>query len=311
MALTLEQKQLRRTGITATDAAALVFSPFRTIYDIYLDKIGEIEAEEEGKDRNRLAQTIERELIDMMGEKYGLDVKPGCTVVHPTEKWIIATPDNFLVEDTAEGFNTVGVGEVKNVGTWMQLRDWQAGPPAYTKVQNLWAQIAAIVKRGVIGAAMGGTQPEFYENNYEAKAAEAMQELGYNLWHKHVLPRNPPKPDGSESAARMVRALYPVDCGEVRDATDEECLMIARYARLGGLISKLEDKREALGNQLRLAIGECSGLEIDGYTCSYKLTDGGRVAWKKVAEAAKADQKTIEKFSKPSRRLLVSKKGAA
>ncbi len=310
MALTLEQKQLRRTGITATDAAALVYSPFRTIYDIYLDKIGEIEAEEAPNDTYELAATVEQKLIEMMGQRYNLDVKPGRTVVHPTEKWILGTPDCFFIEEVDGSFETVAVGEAKNVGA-DKVHEWYGGgAPNYVKVQNIWQQIPACVKRGYIGAALGGTHPKFYENT-DAKAAEAMQELGYNFWHKHVLPRNPPKPDGSESAARMVRALYPVDSGEVRDATPDEALQIVQYCKLAEELKRLEEQREAIGNQLRLSIGEYSALLIDGFTCSYRAPEGGSVSWKKIVETAKVDPKTIEKFTKPAaRRLLVSRRAA-
>lgn len=93
MPLSEEQKALRRTGIGSSDVAALVgVSPFRTAFDVYLDKVEGFESEP--TEWQEIGDVLEPAILTLHQRRTKPDrvEQPG-TLIHPKHRWALDTPD--------------------------------------------------------------------------------------------------------------------------------------------------------------------------------------------------------------------------
>src|SRR6478736_4947977 len=114
--LTPAQLKLRRTMVTATNAVVICgFSPSkkRTLLTEYLEKTDGVDANAEAFEYDDYDGEIEPFAVSVghhneplgvatVGREYGVLVAPGDTIRHPSEAWIGATPDAFIVERPAK-----------------------------------------------------------------------------------------------------------------------------------------------------------------------------------------------------------------
>ena len=200
--------ELRRQGITATDAATIMgVSPWDSPFALWHRKAGNL-PEVPDNDRFRLARYLEEYVWDRWREvntRYGYD--DGGLF---RDGWRLATPDYLAWTYDADSL-ALPV-ECKTVASW---DGWTADTvPAHVRVQVLWQCAVLDVPVGHV-AALHRQSGEFrsYVLDFrmdDGAGVEAGEIAGTcERFHQSLVDRTPPPVDGAEATTAALRALHP------------------------------------------------------------------------------------------------------
>jgi putative phage-type endonuclease len=303
--LTAEQIELRRTGVTATDAAIIagVYPYGRTVHDVYLEKLGAADAVTQTP-AMALGHRLEPVALALLAEEFGLTIRPGKTEKHPIQTWCIASPDGDVLEN--DGKDRVAVAEAKAVGLRMAARWGESGDPETipdeVRVQVAWQMIVTRTPRAHVVALLG-TEARFYELQHDEDLAGALLEMGDTFYRDHILARVPPEVDGSEASARMVRGLFRrARLGLIKAPVEAEGL-VRDYLRARSLLDDAERAKTAAQAKLCALIGEAEGIEAPGFVATWKAR-AGSPDWKALAEKLGATKALAEEYRRDGARVL-------
>ena len=262
--MTPEQREARRSSLGASEIAAVAgIDPFRGPWDIWAEKMGfDIAEPVAGSDMGHL---FERPLLEYYSRQTGVALTYPETMIHPLHKWVSATPD---------GLASDRVVQVKVVGANMAHK-WDAGVPEYVVCQVQWEMLVTRRPLAVVVACVGGTDYRVLDVPADTELQETLLDLGRTFWDGHVLTGAPPDPDASEACRRAVAARYRKVSSDMLPASRELIEMAREHKALGKQIGGLEKQREAIGNALRLAIGERAGFEWESGRCTWAPDKNG------------------------------------
>src|SRR5690606_32623333 len=170
-------------------------------------------------------------------------------------------------------------------------------------------QLAVTGKQAAdVAVLLGGQQLEVYRIERDELLIKHLIELERQFWH-YVETDTPPPADGSESAERALRLLYPEDDGEELDLSQDPALNEAFFnlKQVRHTQAELNQRESELKQQLQQAIGSASKA----------VFADGSVTWRKSRDSVGVDTtalltnhpelKTRYQISKPgSRRFLVN-----
>ena len=244
-------------------AAVCGLDPFRGVWDVWADKMGlDIRQQFAEADMGHL---FERPLLEHYSRTTGVVLTYPETMIHPLHKWVSATPD---------GMASDRVVQVKVVGANMAYK-WDAGVPEYVVCQVQWEMFVTGLPLAVVVACIGGTDYRALDVVADSEIQETLLDLGRTFWEGHVLTGAPPDPDASEACRKALSARHRKHSAELVPATRELVEIAREHKRLGKQAKGLEEERDALGNTLRLAIGDRSGFEWEDGRCSWTTDKSG------------------------------------
>ena len=197
---------MRQFGLGGSDiGAALGFCQYRTPLDVYLEKVGEAGPKEESY-RMFWGTHQEPFILKVLEERPDFFVpetfKPTTlrtdfgTMVHPTEPWVLATPDGkALVDSKRHVLLECKTASVKKAEGWGDAGS--SDVPAKFIAQGLWT---AMVMRACgypieeiwVLALFGNREPQRFVIPWDEGRAEWLLEQGRLFWNNHVLKLNPP-----------------------------------------------------------------------------------------------------------------------
>ena len=262
--MTPEQREARRSSLGASEIAAVAgIDPFRGAWDVWAEKMGlDIAEPVAGSDMGHL---FERPLLEYYSRQTGIALTYPETMRSPFESWMSATPDGLAADR---------VVQVKVVGKDMAYK-WDNGVPEYVVCQVQWEMIVTRRPLATVVACVGGTDYRALDIVADSEIQQSLFEIGREFWESHVLTGAPPEPDASEACRKALSARYRKLSGEMVPATRELIDLAYQHKRLGKQARALEAEREAIGNTLRLAIGDSSGFEWEDGRCTWKPDKNG------------------------------------
>lgn len=262
--LTAEQIAARRHTLGASEIAAVCgLDPFRGVWDVWADKMGlDIRQQFAEADMGHL---FERPLLEHYSRTTGVVLTYPETMIHPLHKWVSATPDG-LARDR--------VAQCKIVGMNMAHK-WDAGVPEYVVCQVQWEMFVTELPLAVVVACVGGTDYRALDVPEDKEIQQSLFDLGREFWEQHVLTGVPPDPDASEACRKALSARHRRVSADMIPASRELVEMACEYKALSNRIKGLEAEQDALGNALRLAIGERSGFVFEGGRCTWQQDKNG------------------------------------
>lgn len=264
MSLTPEQIAQRRHTLGASEIAAVCgLDPFRGPWDVWADKMGlDIRQPFAEADMGHL---FERPLLEHYSRTTGVSLTYPETMFHPLHKWVSATPD---------GLASDRVVQVKVVGAQMAHK-WDGGVPEYAVCQVQWEMFVTELPLAVVVACVGGTDYRALDVPADIELQETLLYRGREFWEQHVLTGVPPDPDASEACRKALSARHLRVSADMIPASRELVEMACEYKALSNRIKGLEAEQDALGNALRLAIGERSGFVFEGGRCTWQQDKNG------------------------------------
>ncbi|EKS69107.1 GP47 [Burkholderia sp. SJ98] len=300
--------EVRKSGIGGSDAAAAVgLSPYQSMLELWLVKTGR-DANLPKPDPDDTTEPVywgtilEPIVAASYTKQTGNRVRRVNAVLqHPTVPWMLANVDREVL-----GNRDVQLLECKTAGEF-GTRLWRDGVPEYVTLQ-VQHQLAVSGKQAAdVAVLLCGQKLDVHRIERDDALIARLIELEAAFW-RYVEADTPPPADGSESADRSLRCLYPGTGGTV-DFTDDRRLSSA-FADLVAVRAEIES-RQSLEAQLKQIIqqsmGEADRAHFETGSVSFKRSRDGSGVDLKGLLADHPEVATRYAITKPgSRRFLVS-----
>lgn len=274
-----EAQQRERTGyLGASDVAVIAgVSPWKTPFELYLEKIGELDPEvrqsTSDRDRRERGHRLEDVALDWDAELRGLSIERiRRDVVHPRMPFVVVHPD----ARAKPWRSTRKLLEAKT-----SARKWDEIPQhVEAQVQMQMAATGADVVDVVVLGFDGPPTPWPVERNDELIGG--LEELAAAFWSR-VERRDPPPLDGSRAASHWLDRLFREGPEQVADPSQADALV--RLLDIRDEVKRLEAEDDAIVNALKFSMAGGSRMYARGVGKVVWTAPGERrtVAWKEVA----------------------------
>ncbi|MFM0753634.1 YqaJ viral recombinase family nuclease [Paraburkholderia strydomiana] len=262
---------VRKNGIGGSDAAAAVgLSPYMSPLELWLIKTGR-DANLPRSDPHDMTEPVywgtllEPIVAASYTKRTGNRVRRVNAILqHPTIPFMLANIDREVV-----GCGDVQLLECKTAGEF-GARLWRDGVPEYVQLQ-VQHQLAVTGKQEAdVAVLICGQKLEVHRIERDDGLIARLIELEAAFW-RYVETDTPPAADGSDSADKALRHLYP-GAGGMVDFTDDRKLS-ATFADLVAVRADIE-ARQQVEAQLKQAIvqamGEADRAQFETGSVSYR-----------------------------------------
>ncbi|MBU9283790.1 MULTISPECIES: YqaJ viral recombinase family protein [Burkholderia] len=299
---------VRRTGIGGSDAAAAVgLNPYMSALELWLDKTGRADGLPRPDPDDTTSPTYWGTLLEpIVAASYTKQTgnrvrRVNAVLRHPSIPFMLANIDREIV-----GVPDVQILECKTAGEF-GARLWRNGVPEYVQIQ-VQHQLAVTGKAAAhVAVLLCGQALEVHRIDRDDALIGRLIELEARFW-RYVETDTQPPADGSDSADRALRHLYPGNGGIV-DFTNDPRLS-AVFADLVAVRAEIET-RQQLEAQFKQTIQQAMG------DANRAVFQTGAVSFKRSKDSSGVDLarlladhpefETQYAISKPgSRRFLVS-----
>lgn len=276
--LTEAQLADRRNHLGASDIAVLAgVSPYSTPFELYLEKIGELDPDarrtDADRDRMERGHRLEDVALDWHAEIEGLSIERiRRDIIHPRLPFIVVHPDARV----KPWRQTKRLLEAKTSGKKWDEVPQHVEAQVQAQMAATGADVADIVVLGFDGPP---TKLEVVRND---ELIAALEDLAATFWDR-VQRRDPPPLDGSRAASRWLDRLFREGPEEVADASQADA--IARLLDIRARMKELEAEDGELVNALKFSMAGGSRLYAPrvGRIVWTAPSDRRTVAWKDVA----------------------------
>lgn len=268
--------EVRKNGIGGSDAAAAVgLSPYMSPLELWLIKTGHDANLPRPDPRDTSEPIYWGTLLEpIVSAAYTAQTgnrvrKINAVLRHPTIPWMIANVDREVV-----GCRDVQLLECKTAGEF-GARLWRDGVPEYVQLQ-VQHQLAVTGRQAAdVAVLICGQKLEVHRVARDDALIARLIELEAAFW-RFVETDTPPPADGSDSADRALRCLYPGAGGTV-DFTDDRRLSSV-FADLVAVRADIEARQEVearLKQTIAQAMAEADRAEFETGSVSYKRSKDG------------------------------------
>ncbi len=269
--------EVRRTGIGGSDAAAAVgLSPYKSQLELFLEKTGR-DADLPKPDPNDTREHVfwgvllEGVVAAAYTQQTGNRVrKVNAVLQHPEVPFLLANLDREVV-----GTPDVQILECKTAGEFGS-RHWQDGPPEYVVLQ-VQHQLAVTGKQAAdVAVLLCGQRLEVHRIERDDALIGQLIALETEFW-RYVETDTPPPGDGSESADRALRCLYPRDRDGTVDFSEDRQLSstFADLVAVRDQITALEASAAKLKQTIQHAMGDASRALFETGEVTFKRSKDG------------------------------------
>lgn len=256
--------EVRKTGIGGSDAAAAVgLSPYKSPLELWMEKTGRDAALPKPDSKDTTHPTywgtfLEPIVAAAYTQQTGNRVrKVNAVLQHPQFPFMIANLDREVV-----GTPLVQVLECKTAGEF-GAKLWQDGVPEDVQLQ-VQHQLAVTGKLAAdVAVLICGQRLEVHHIKRDDDLISRLITLEARFW-QYVTSDTPPPADGSESADRALRLLYPGNTSAV-DFSDDRRISItfADLVNLRADIKAREEQAEKLKQVIQQAMGDASEARFE------------------------------------------------
>ncbi len=308
---TLDRQQwlsVRQGGIGSSDAAAAVgLCPYKSQLELWMEKTGRTPADDArpGMDDPRYWGTL---LEPYVAVAYSQQTdrkvrKVNAVLQHPSFPYMLANIDREVI-----GCPDVQILECKTAGEWGS-KLWRDGVPEYIQLQ-VQHQLAVTNQQAAdVAVLLCGQRLEIHRIERDEEVIARLMVLEARFWQFVTTDIEPPA-DGSESAGKALRQLYPgggntLDFCENRELSDT-------FAKLVTLKDELDVRgkhAEQLKQTLQQAMGDAARAVFATGEVSFKRAQDGTSLDTKRLTQDHPDLVARYSTTKPgARRFLISAK---
>ena len=293
-----EWLELRRQGIGGSDAAAIVgLDRYKSAFDVYAEKIG-LKAEQPDNEAMRQGRDFEDYVARRFMEATGKKVRRTNSMLQHLEyPFMIANIDRWVVGENA------GL-ECKTTSVLNRAKFSQGEFPPNYYVQCVHYMAVTGAERWYLAVLVLNNAFHVFTIERDENEIQALIETEKHFWQNHVLKKIPPTPDGSESTSEIIKQLFPEARQREEIALFGYESKIQQYLELDAQVSELTKQRDALKQELQLALADAEIGRARGYIVEWKNQVRQSLDTKKL----KSDQIEIyEKYLKPAQTVRMFK----
>lgn len=292
----------RRTGIGGSDVAAIMgVSPWRTPLQVYEEKVG-LADEQEESEAMRWGRVLEPVVVAEFARRQGVEVVPGGDQVvrHRDMPWMLATVDGLVGTDQGLEAKTA-----RSAQGWGDVDGDDVPMPYMLQVQHYMI----VTGRPVwwVAVLIGGSDFRVRRVDLNAELAGMIIKECANFWHYNVEKRVPPAATTAEEARRK----FPTPAsGSMAQASQDIVEATRRLAALKAEAKAIEGWVEVEQARIMDAMGTAEALRHgDQVLATWKASDTTRLDTKALAAAHPALVAQFTKTSTGRRFLLKTEKG--
>jgi len=283
MTLTAKQRERRKTALGASDIPAIIGKdPFRSAYDLWLDKSGRLPEPDAAEEHDRFAvnNALEPAILQLSAMKLGRPVvKPTATFTHGAG--ILLANVDGMVEKFAKGQPIVEAKSTSIAEGWGEPDSDQV--PSRVLIQVQMQMLCSSSKVAYVARLLGqfGFKFEMYRVEFNEKLAAELLRRAHAFWTDHVeadvapevTPFNIPDIDLLSQIDREDKAV------EIPAEIIEQFIALNR-ARIDA--EKAEEEAKA---RLIAALGDGNRGECPGFNVKYTLVKTSKFNAKKFEVA--------------------------
>jgi len=280
----------RKLGVSATDIAAISgLNPYKTIYDVFLEKLDLVEPTPNNP-RMRWGRRMEEVLAEDYERMTGYHTFKVGLLRNPDFSLVIGTPDRLVIDPEdppKDGRPTKGL-EVKTAGIRQKDRWGEPGTdnvPEEYLCQCLWYMAVTGLDEWDLIVSIAGTEPVIYTINRNDALIEELKRRAEAFWDTNVMAKEPPEVDESESAKEMLNRLYQTADLDMIESDENIDKLVAALERQRQLREIAESNERYLQNRIKALIGDHEGIR----------GEWGKITWKKTRDITDFDKKTFIK----------------
>lgn len=274
---------VRKQGIGSSEAAAAVgLNPYQSQLELWLIKTGRDSLLPKDDPHDEDSPTYWGTILEPIvaahyTKRTGHRVRRiNAVLQHPDPQfsWMLANIDREVT-----GAAEVQLLECKTAGI-NGAKLWKDGVPEYVQLQVLH-QLAVTGKTAAdVAVLLGGQHLEIHRIVRDDLLIARLIQLEVAFW-RLVESDTPPSADGSESADRALRCLYPQDSGQTLDFRRDRSLSatFADWVSVRETLAETEQLEARLKQTLQQAMGKATKA----------LFETGEVTWKKAQDSVSLD----------------------
>jgi putative phage-type endonuclease len=302
-----EWLEVRKTGIGGSDAAAAVgLSPYKSPLELWLEKTGRDAALQKPDPTDTTEPVYWGTLLEpIVAAAYTRQTgnrvrKINAVLQHPAHPFMLANLDREVV-----GASGVQILECKTAGehgAWL----WRDGVPEHVQLQ-VQHQLAVTGKQAAdVAVLLCGQRLAVHRIVRDDELIGRLIRLEARFW-EYVTQDTPPPADGSDSAGRALRCLYPGNSGCVDFTADRRLSAVfADLVSLRADIKAREGQAEQLRQIVQQAMGEASHACFETGEVSFRRSKDGTCLDLKQLQADHPE--LLERYTVPhpgTRRFLI------
>ena len=257
-------KKERQKGIGGSDAAAVLgVSRWKSPLRLYLEKLGEIQPEQDNE-YMLWGRKLEKLIIEHFVEATGKNVeKIDKILVHPEYPFMIANLDGYIPEEDA-------VVEVKTASSY-KLDEWSGDniPVEYVLQGQHYLAVTGCSKV-YYPVLVGGNTFFIKEMTRDEELINMIIDAESKFWHEHIEKRIPPEMTGAVDAKELLDKLYPtskegtkIELPQLEDVVNQLAVTQAKIKELEQLVDELQAK-------IKEQMGEAEIAEIGSFVATWK-----------------------------------------
>lgn len=274
----------KKYGIGGSEAGAICgFNPYRSIMQIYYDKISD-EIDETDNEAMCQGRDLEEYVARRFMEATGKKVRRANTMFYdPENPFMLADVDRIIVGENA------GL-EIKTASPYTEAQ-WSDGKvPLSYQMQCFHYMSVTGADAWYVAVLIYGREFKYYRIERDEEIIRHLVQIEKDFWENHVLKRIPPNPDGSEIADKVIAEQFKKsqDISIPLSGFNEK---LQRREEVMELLDKLSTEKNQIEQELKLYMGEAERAENEKYLVSWKSVITNRIDTKLL----KAEQPDIFK----------------
>ena len=273
-----EWLKYRTKGIGGSDVSIIAgINPFKSVYQLWLEKTGQVEPEEEGSEYTHFGTLLEPIVRKEFMERTGIKVRQKHMLLQSEEHPFMFADLDGVINENGE----LCVFEAKTASAYKQ-EVWEEEVPApyILQVQHYMAVTGA--KKTYIAALVGGNHFFYHVVERDEEMIAEIIVMEKYFWQHHVMGGVEPVPDGSEATTRYFNERFRNSNGETIELPDEVLPVCEKYDNLTRQIKELETAKNAAANQLKSYLGEAEAGTVGDRKITWKSVSKNSVDTKRL-----------------------------
>ena len=266
-----EWLRYRTKGIGGSDVGIIAgISPFKSVHQLWLEKTGQVEAEEGDSEYAHFGTLLEPIVRKEFTERTGIKVRQKHMLLQSEEyPFMLADLDGVIKEN-----GELAIFEAKTASAYKK-EVWEHEVPAPYILQTQHYMAVTGAQKAYVAALVGGNSFFYHAVERDNEMIGKIIAMEKYFWETHVKGGVEPVPDGSEATTEYFNVKFSKSNGREVILPEEALPVCEEYERLSGQLKELEKAKNAAANQLKNYLKEAEAGTVGDR----------RITWKQIIKS--------------------------